>query len=62
VSWVYQLPFGTGKQFSSGNKIVDAIVGNWQWNGIADIRSGQNFNLTVNGDIANTGIAKVQFC
>jgi Carboxypeptidase regulatory-like domain/TonB dependent receptor len=55
VSWVYQLPFGTGKQFSSGNKIVDAIVGNWQWNGIADIRSGQNFNLTVNGDIANTG-------
>jgi hypothetical protein len=55
VSWVYQLPFGTGKQFSSGNKIVDAVVGNWQWNGIADIRSGQNFNLTVNGDIANTG-------
>jgi len=55
VSWVYQLPFGTGRQFSSGNKIVDAVVGNWQWNGIADIRSGQNFNLTVNGDIANTG-------
>jgi hypothetical protein len=55
VSWVYQLPFGNGRQFSSGNKIVDAIVGNWQWNGIADIRSGQNYNLTVNGDIANTG-------
>ncbi len=55
VSWVYQLPFGTGRQFSSGNRIVDAVVGNWQWNGIADIRSGQNFNLTVNGDIANTG-------
>ena len=55
VSWVYQLPFGTGRQFSSGNKIVDAVVGNWQWNGIANIRSGQNFNVTVNGDIANTG-------
>jgi hypothetical protein len=55
VSWVYQLPFGTGKRFSSGNKIVDAVVGDWQWNVIADIRSGQAFNLTVNGDIANTG-------
>jgi len=55
VSWVYQLPFGTGQRFSTGNKIVDAVVGNWRWNGIADIRSGQNFNITVNGDIANTG-------
>ena len=55
VSWVYQLPFGTGKQFSTHNKIADAVLGNWQWNGIADIRSGQPINLTVNGDIANTG-------
>jgi Carboxypeptidase regulatory-like domain/TonB dependent receptor len=55
VSWVYQLPFGTGKEFSSGNKIVDVVLGNWQWNGIADIRSGEPINLTVNGDIANTG-------
>jgi hypothetical protein len=55
LSWVYQLPFGTGRQFSTGNKIVDSVLGNWQWNGIADIRSGQPINLTVAGDIANTG-------
>jgi hypothetical protein len=55
VSWVYQLPFGAGKRFSTGNKIVDVVLGDWQWNGIADIRSGQPINITVNGDIANTG-------
>jgi Carboxypeptidase regulatory-like domain/TonB dependent receptor len=55
LSWVYELPFGTGRRFSSGNKIADVVLGNWQWNGIADIRSGQPINLTVNGDIANTG-------
>ncbi|MDQ2900541.1 MAG: TonB-dependent receptor, partial [Acidobacteriota bacterium] len=52
---VYELPVGTGKRFTTGNKAVDYVVGNWQVNTITTARSGQDFNVNVNGDIANTG-------
>jgi hypothetical protein len=55
VSWVYELPFGNGQRFSTGNHMADYALGNWQLNGIADIRSGVPVNPTVNADIANTG-------
>ena len=55
VSWIYQLPFGTGQRLRTGSRVADYIVGNWQLNGIADIRSGVPVNVTVNSDIANTG-------
>ena len=55
LSWVYDLPVGKGKLLHTGSRAVDYIVGNWQLNGIADLRSGIPFNLTVSGDIANTG-------
>jgi hypothetical protein len=52
---VYELPFGTGKPFSTGNRFADYAIGNWQLNGILSGRSGQNINVTAGGDIANTG-------
>ncbi|GGA67771.1 hypothetical protein GCM10011507_19120 [Edaphobacter acidisoli] len=57
ANFLYELPFGTGKQFSTGNHLVDYIVGNWQVNGIFTARTGQNFNVMAGGDIANTGNA-----
>jgi hypothetical protein len=54
---LYELPFGTGKQFSTGNRFVDYAIGNWQVNGILSGRSGQYINITAAGDIANTGNA-----
>ena len=54
---IYELPFGTGKPFQTGNRFVDYAVGNWQVNGILSGRSGQNINVTAAGDIANTGNA-----
>ncbi len=54
---IYELPFGTGKRFATGNRIADYVIGNWQVNGILSARSGQNFNVTAGGDIANTGNA-----
>jgi TonB dependent receptor len=54
---VYELPFGTGKRFATGNRIADYVIGNWQVNGILSARSGQNFNVLAGGDIANTGNA-----
>jgi hypothetical protein len=55
VNVVYDLPVGKGRTFSTGNKIVDYIVGNWQVNGIFTARSGQPYYVTVDGDVANTG-------
>jgi hypothetical protein len=55
LSWVYDFPFGKGKKFQTGSRVVDYLLGNWQLNGIADIRSGQPVNVTISGDIANTG-------
>jgi len=52
----YELPIGTGKQFSSGNHAVDYVMGNWQVNGIVTVRSGQRYSIEDNsGDQANTG-------
>lgn len=55
VNWVYELPFGKGKSYQTGNKPVDYLIGGWEFNGIGVLRSGQPFNLTVTGDLANTG-------
>jgi hypothetical protein len=54
-SWVYQLPFGKGMRFSTGNRGLDYVVGNWQLNGIFFVSSGQPSYNNASGDIANTG-------
>src|SRR6266576_5277550 len=54
---IYQLPFGTGRRFATGNRFADYVIGNWQVNGIFSARSGQHLNITAAGDIANTGNA-----
>jgi hypothetical protein len=49
-NYIYELPFGHGKQFlSNSNKAVDAVIGGWEFNGITTITSG-NF-LTASSDI-----------
>ena len=55
TSWTYDLPFGKGMKFNTGNKAVDAIIGPWAFNGIFSIRSGEPTTLGVSGDIANIG-------
>ncbi len=54
-NFVYDLPFGTGKQFSTGNRVMDYAVGGWQINGIFTARTGQAFQITASGDVAETG-------
>ena len=56
--WVYELPFGTGKHFRTNNSVIDYIIGNWQVNGISQLRSGQPYSVTVTGDSANIGDSK----
>lgn len=37
----YQLPFGRGRRFASGNNIVDRVIGGWWASGIWTWQSGQ---------------------
>jgi hypothetical protein len=55
ASWALEIPFGKGKRYSSKNGVVNYVLGNWQVNGILSLYSGVPFNVTVSGDIANTG-------
>lgn len=55
VNWIWQLPFGANRRWDLGSKAVNAIVGGWQFNGIALFRSGQPYTMCINGDITNTG-------
>jgi hypothetical protein len=46
TDWVYQLPFGQGKQLLSGaNHFTDALVGGWQLSGVWRWSSGLPFTL-----------------
>jgi hypothetical protein len=41
ASWVYELPFGRGrKMMASAPRVVDALLGGWQTNGIWNWRTG----------------------
>ena len=41
TNWVYELPFGRGKRFGAGSsRWLDALVGGWQWSGLARWTSG----------------------
>jgi Carboxypeptidase regulatory-like domain len=52
---LYELPIGKGKSFSTGNRIGDYILGNWQINSIFTWRNGQDFTVIDGADIANIG-------
>jgi hypothetical protein len=47
ANWVYELPFGRGKKFaSSSNTVRNALLGGWQWAGLARWTSGYPTTIT----------------
>ena len=41
TSFLYELPFGRGRQFGSGwSRALDAVLGDWQVNGIVSLQTG----------------------
>jgi hypothetical protein len=54
-SWVYQLPFGAGQKFQTGNHALDWIIGPWELNGIASVSTGIPYTLSAPAGIPNTG-------
>jgi hypothetical protein len=55
MSGVWELPFGKGKRYFSQHALASRLLGNWQMNGVVQLRSGQPYNLAVSGDVANIG-------
>ena len=52
---LYDVPVGPGKRFSTGSKVFDYVLGNWQSNNIFTWRDGQPFTATDGTDRANIG-------
>ncbi len=47
ASYLYELPFGKGRKFGGGGpRIVDAVIGGWQINGITTFISGTPLSLS----------------
>jgi hypothetical protein len=42
---VYQLPFGRGKQFLNGSRVLDEAVGGWQISGTVVLQTGNPFTV-----------------
>jgi hypothetical protein len=63
TSWLYELPFGRGKQFlSNASGIANQFVGGWQLGGVATVQTGLPFtvyggagrpNRVCNGKLSN---------
>jgi hypothetical protein len=58
ASALYDLPFGKGRRFAVTNPVLNAVAGNWQWNGILTAHSGQPFTPALGTSTANTGAAR----
>jgi hypothetical protein len=55
VNYVWDLPFGRGKRFLNHTGVADAILGGWQWGGLATIESGTPFTVQLTSNVS--GIA-----
>ncbi len=48
-SFTWEIPFGKGKSYGGNmNRVVDAVAGNWQVNGILTLHTGSPFTLRSN--------------
>jgi hypothetical protein len=60
--WLADLPFGAGKKFGNGaGRLLDAVIGGWQWSGTLRIHSGfplspsNGFNFPTNFFLTSAG-------
>jgi hypothetical protein len=54
ASYVYQLPFGTGRAFMNQNRLANAILGQWQVQGITTVQTGSPVDVGQACNRANT--------
>jgi hypothetical protein len=52
--WVYRLPFGQGQKFANtSNRLIDEVIGGWQWSGLNRWTSGLPFYVSGQGYTTN---------
>lgn len=57
ASGTVELPVGRGRKFlSHSNGLVNSLLGGWQAQSIAVLRSGTPYTPVVSSDVANTGV------
>jgi len=49
-NFLWELPFGQGKRFMSGDNVAGRWLGGWQFNGIVTLQTGTPFAVTANND------------
>jgi hypothetical protein len=56
LSEIWDLPYGRGRRFGANlNPVLNTFLGGWSLGGILTLTTGHPFNVTVNGDPANSG-------
>jgi hypothetical protein len=56
TNYVWELPIGHGrKYFNNAPRVINWVIGGWQWQGINTLQSGVPFTPTISSDTANTG-------
>ena len=55
-SWIYELPFGSGRKYMNSNTALDYVLGGWQIGGILTFQDGFPFTLGCStGTVQNGG-------
>jgi hypothetical protein len=55
VSYIWELPFGKGKQYLNRGGVADALLGGWQLSGVTSFQSGFPFTVSIGSNPANNG-------
>jgi len=53
-SYVWELPFGSGRRFLNRSRAANALLGGWSVSGIASLQSGLPFTVQLNRDPSNS--------
>lgn len=60
IAYNYELPFGKGKRWLAANGLVNAVLGNWVFNGVYRAQSGIPFQIS--SSFCNVPSQLVAFC
>ncbi len=58
MSYIWDIPVGSGRRVDLGNGWLNAVVGGWQFNGITTARSGTPFTPSLSFNPAQSGHAR----
>ena len=54
ASFIYDLPFGAGRRWAPSSKIVNAVIGGWEFSTIGTLQTGRPFNMRYADNNAST--------